>query len=520
MPVSPLEPNDPRRLGDFELTGRLGAGGMGVVYLGKGADGELVAVKLVRADLAHDATFRERFRREVEALRRVSGPRVARLLAADTEAPQPFLVTEYVDGPTLADSVAANGPVAGERLRALAAALAEAIVVIHEVGVIHRDLKPSNVILAADQPKLVDFGIAAAAGSMPLTMAGTVIGSAGWMAPEQAAGEVSTPAVDVFTWASLVAFAGTGRPPYGVGGPEEVTARIMNGEADLRGLPQEVRPFVEAAFIRDPAQRPSARAVLSGLVGRDEASTDELVEETTHLIENTWVMPVGGWPAAAASTPAQPPAPPTVATPMPMAAPPLPPAGAAAPAPAPAHRRMWPLLVAVGVICLLIGVAGALVLGGGGSDGDGGEGASATTVAAPAPTIPDPTTTAAPTTTTIPGPVPVDLTVELTNVRNDLTDLPGQIDPCSEAAFVSIESAEGDVLVDETQFPHGQPIPGTGDLADCLYSLDLPAVELTDDIAVFISDDFGEFDPDEFSRAEIEAAGGLIQIELDGLGSL
>ncbi|HYF45888.1 MAG TPA: serine/threonine-protein kinase, partial [Acidimicrobiales bacterium] len=300
-PVTPLDPTDPPRLGEYELVGRLGAGGMGTVYLGRGPGGQMAAVKLIRADLAHDGTFRERFRREVEALRRVSGPRVARLLGADTEAPQPYLVVEYVDGPTLTDAVASGGPLDGPRLRALAAALAEALVIIHEAGVIHRDLKPSNVILAADQPKLVDFGVAAASGAIPLTMAGTVIGSAGWMAPEQAAGAVSTPAVDVFTWASLIAFAGTGRFPFGVGSAEEVTARILHGEPDLQGLPQEVRPFVEAAFIKDPTQRPSAKAVLAGLVGREEATTPELVDETTSLIENTWV--------AAPPTPAAPPVP-------------------------------------------------------------------------------------------------------------------------------------------------------------------------------------------------------------------
>ncbi|MCB1017440.1 MAG: serine/threonine protein kinase, partial [Acidimicrobiales bacterium] len=165
MPVTPLEPSDPQRLGDFVLTDRLGAGGMGIVYLGRGRDDAPVAVKLVRADLAHDETFRERFRREVEALRRVSGPRVAALVDADTEAPQPYLVVEFVDGPTLADSVARDGPLEGPRLRALAAALAEALVLIHEQGVIHRDLKPSNVVMCSADPdetraKVLDFGVA------------------------------------------------------------------------------------------------------------------------------------------------------------------------------------------------------------------------------------------------------------------------------------------------------------------------------------------------------------------------
>lgn len=504
MAVTPLEPNDPQRLGDFQLTGRLGAGGMGVVYLGEDPSGRMVAVKLVRTDLAHDPTFRERFKREVEALRRVSGPRVAALVAADTEAPQPYLVVEYIDGPTLADSVAAKGPLDGPRLRALAAALAEALVLIHEVGVIHRDLKPSNVILAADQPMLVDFGIAAAAGSMPLTMVGTVIGSAGWMAPEQAAGEVSTPAVDVFTWASLVAFAGTGRPPFGMGGPEEVTTRILSGEPDLAGLPQEVRPFVEAAFIKDPLRRPSARAVLSGLVGgADEASTDELVEETTNLIEHTWVLPVTGWPAAGDATPVQPPA---DSPPPPVAA-----AAAAAPStppPAGGGRRLWPIVLIVALVCLALGAGAALLLAGGGSDGDG---------ASPAPTTaPAPPTTLAPTTTTEPPPPPLDATAQLTLSADDLGDIFGQIFTgdagcIAPGASVGLQTADGTVVVPPTAFPEGEQVSG-GLLDDCKYTVAFTQVAGADDYLVTLEDSEGEFEPAPLSRAEIEGAGGVIDL--------
>jgi len=497
--VTPLDPSDPQRLGDYVLTGRLGAGGMGMVYLGEGPDGTTVAVKLVRADLAHDATFRERFRREVEALRRVAGPRVAQLLAADTEAPQPYLVVEFVDGPTLADSVAANGPLSGERLRALAAALAEALVLIHEVGVIHRDLKPSNVILAADQPKLVDFGIAAAAGSLPLTVVGTVIGSAGWMAPEQAAGEVSTPAVDVFTWAALVAYAGTGRPPFGLGGPEEVTARILSGEPDLAGLPQEVRPFVEAAFLKDPARRPTAKALLAGLVGGQEASpTDELVEETTHLIEHTWVMPATGWPSAADPTPPMPPVPPAP-EPVVAAVPPAP-----EPAPAPPGRRVWPVVVAVAVVALLLGAAGALLLssGDGADTADGGPGTSA---AAPATTVPPTTTTTAP---------PISVTAQLTLDANDFGDffeqlLTGDAGCIAPEASVGLETADGRVLVPPTAFPAGEQVDG-GILDACRYTLVFAPVEGVDAYRVTLEDQEGEFEPAPITRAEIEAGGGTI----------
>lgn len=505
MAVTPLQANDPQRLGDFVLTGRLGAGGMGVVYLGQGPAGESVAVKLVRADLAHDPTFRERFRREVEALRRVSGPRVAALVAADTEAAQPYLVVEYVDGPTLADSVATAGPLDGPRLRALAAALAEALVLIHEVGVIHRDLKPTNVILAADQPKLVDFGIAAAAGSMPLTMAGTVIGSAGWMAPEQAAGQVSTPAVDVFTWASLVAFAGTGRPPFGIGGPEEVTMRILSGEPDLDGLPQEVRPFVEAAFIKDPLQRPPARAVLSGLVGgTDEASTDELVAGTTNLIEHTWVLPVTGWPTTAGATPVQPP----VDAPPPPRAPPVPVAASAPVAPARPHR-VWLVVLVVALVCLALGAAAALLL----ARGNTSEEAGGTATPGPTAAIPVPTTT----TTTEPPPPPLDATARLTLSADDLGDILGQIftgdaDCVPPGASVGLESADGEVLVPPTPFAEGEQVSGSSIFDSCEYTVDFSQVAGADAYLVTLSDSVGEIPPVPLTRAQIEAAGGLIDL--------
>ena len=509
MAVTPLEPSDPQRLGDFTLTGRLGAGGMGVVYLGEDPAGEQVAVKLVRADLAHDPTFRERFRREVEALRRVSGPRVAALVAADTEAEQPYLVVEYVDGPTLADSVAKDGPLDGPRLRALAAALAEALVLIHEVGVIHRDLKPSNVILAADQPKLVDFGIAAAAGSMPLTMVGTVIGSAGWMAPEQAAGEVSTPAVDVFTWASLVAFAGTARPPFGMGGPEEVTSRILSGEPDLAGLPQEVRPFVEAAFIKDPARRPSARAVLSGLIGgADEASTDELVEETTNLIEHTWVLPVTGWPPSAEATPVQPAVPPPPSS-SPVG---VGPAATAASAPPEPRRRVWPVVLIVALVCLALGAGAALLLAG----GDDSDPADDTAASGPADGPGAPSTTAAPTTTTEPPPPPLDATAVLTLSADDLGDILGQIFTgdagcVPPGASVGLEAADGTVIVPPTPFAEGEQVSG-GLFDDCEYTIEFNQVAGADSYRVTLEDGEGPFEPAPLARAEIAAAGGIIDL--------
>ena len=261
-----LRTDDPRMIGPYRLIRRIGSGGMGVVYLAHDASGTEVALKLVRPELADDPTFRPRFRREVQAGQRVSGVCTAKYLDADLESDRPYLVTEFVAGGNLADYVAANGPLAGDQLVGLAVGLAEAIVAIHASGVIHRDLKPSNVLMAATGPKVVDFGISHAADGTSVTQSGVILGSPAWMAPEQAQGRESTSAVDVFSWGATVAFAATGRSPFGEGRPEAIIYRVVHEEPDLGGVDTRIRPVVAEALQKDPLARPTSDQALVSVV--------------------------------------------------------------------------------------------------------------------------------------------------------------------------------------------------------------------------------------------------------------
>ena len=209
MARAPLQQTDPAWVGRYRLVARLGAGGMGVVYLAETWDGQPVAVKVLRPELADNPEFRTRFGREVAALTRVQGVCTVRVIEADTEAPKPFLVTEYADGPSLSEYVDAHGPLDPGMLYGLATGLAEALAAIHAAGIVHRDLKPSNVLLTAGGPKVIDFGIAQALDTTSMTRTGITVGSAGFMAPEQIMGRAGT-AADVFTWAVTVTFAAGG----------------------------------------------------------------------------------------------------------------------------------------------------------------------------------------------------------------------------------------------------------------------------------------------------------------------
>jgi eukaryotic-like serine/threonine-protein kinase len=318
--VAAKQPGDPRRLGPYELVGRLGQGGMGVVFLGRERrGGRLVAVKVLRPELAGDPAFAARFRREVDAARRVVSPHVARVLDADPSADRPWLATEYVNGSTLATEVATTGPLTGGRLLSFATRVAQALTAIHAAGVVHRDLKPTNVLLeqvhAPPQPatiplphlhpdapepqppvpgppegernrpargapravhnppgtvpdrsgvKVIDFGIAWAAGAT-VTRSGLRFGTPSWMAPEQLRDQPAGPPTDVFAWGALVAFAATGRHPFGGGPPDAVAYRILHGRPDLDGVPEAVRQLVREALARDPAARPTADRVVAVL---------------------------------------------------------------------------------------------------------------------------------------------------------------------------------------------------------------------------------------------------------------
>ena len=247
--MSDLTDGDPRQVGGFHVRGRLGAGGMGVVYAATDHYGNWAAVKVVREDYTNDPEFRVRFAREVDLMRRVRARCVAPLLAAGPDDARPWYATAYVAGPTLHQHVSRNGPLPLPAARALAAGLAEAITAIHQAGIVHRDLKPANVILAQDGPKVLDFGIARAADETALTRTGGLIGSPGWVSPERFRGQTG-PEADVFSWGALVAYAALGRPPFGTGGAETLMYRVLNAEPDLAGLPDQLRPVVTAALAK------------------------------------------------------------------------------------------------------------------------------------------------------------------------------------------------------------------------------------------------------------------------------
>ena len=267
-----LRPRDPRLVGPYRIVGRLGSGGMGQVFLGRSPGGRLVAVKVVRAELAEQAEFRSRFAREVAAARKVSGLFTASVVDADVGAPMPWLATAYVAGPSLADTVASHGPLPASSVLALAAGLAEGLGAIHAAGIVHRDLKPSNVLLAEDGPRIIDFGIARAAEASMLTGTGVVFGSPSFMSPEQARGNrVGSPS-DVFSLGAVLAFAATGQGPFGSGSGPTMMYRVVFTPPDISGLPAGIQPLVERCLAKDPRQRPTTQQFLAGLnTARPEA---------------------------------------------------------------------------------------------------------------------------------------------------------------------------------------------------------------------------------------------------------
>jgi hypothetical protein len=260
-----LAPGDPRQVGRYRLLGALGTGGMGRVFLAQSPGGRLVAVKLIRAELAHNAEFRARFAREVATARTVSGIFTAPVVDADTDGPQPWLATAYVDGPSLAAVVATYGPLPVSTVLQLAAGLAEGLGAIHAAGVVHRDLKPSNVLLASDGPRIIDFGISRAADATELTRTGALAGSPGFMSPEQAEGSEAGPASDVFSLGAVLVFAATGRDPFGTGTPTALLYRVVHNPPDTSDLPPPLRPLVEHCLAKDPRQRPTTDQILAGL---------------------------------------------------------------------------------------------------------------------------------------------------------------------------------------------------------------------------------------------------------------
>ncbi|MFG1861107.1 serine/threonine-protein kinase [Microbispora bryophytorum] len=269
------------RVGPYALLERLGRGGMGEVYLAVGRRGDRVAVKMLRDPIENDPDARLRLEREVRALRRVESPYVAQVLDADLSGDRPYLVMDYIEGENLLDGVRRGGPLKESRLITLAQGLAAALAIIHAGGVVHRDVKPTNVLLGEHGPVLIDFGIAQVLDATRVTVTGTFLGTPGYCAPEVFADETVGEPADVHGWAATVAFAATGRPTFGRGTAESQMYAVLNGKADLVGVPAALLPLVRAALHRDPARRPTAALLADRLSRLARAAGEASVAETT-----------------------------------------------------------------------------------------------------------------------------------------------------------------------------------------------------------------------------------------------
>lgn len=312
-----LTQHDPRRIGPFEVLGRLGAGGMGLVYLARSASGRRVAIKTVRTELAEDQLFRVRFTREVEAARAVSGFYTAAVVDADPRAAVPWLATAYVPAPSLEEMVSRCGPLPVQGVRWLAAGIAEALESIHGEGLVHRDLKPSNVLVVEDGPRVIDFGIASGVSNTRLTMTNVAVGTPAYMSPEQARDSRSvTGASDVFSLGSTLVFAATGHAPFHGANPVETVFMLLREGPNLEGLADELRPLIESCMQMDATQRPTPADLQSQLAphlfasGSDDSGTASawLPASATEMIEER--RGGGRINAAAAAAAARPPVPP------------------------------------------------------------------------------------------------------------------------------------------------------------------------------------------------------------------
>ncbi|WP_458244375.1 outer membrane protein assembly factor BamB family protein [Streptomyces sp. MAI_2237] len=292
--VDQLTQHDPRRIGPFEVLGRLGAGGMGLVYLARSASGRRVAIKTVRTELAEDQLFRVRFTREVEAARAVSGFYTAAVVDADPRAAVPWLATAYVPAPSLEEIVNECGPLPAQAVRWLAAGVAEALQSIHGAGLVHRDLKPSNVLVVEDGPRVIDFGIASGVSNTRLTMTNVAVGTPAYMSPEQAKDSRSvTGASDVFSLGSMLVFAATGHPPFHGANPVETVFMLLREGPDLEGLPDELRPLIESCMQMEATGRPNPADLQAQLAphlfgsGSDDSGTASawLPDKAVALIE-------------------------------------------------------------------------------------------------------------------------------------------------------------------------------------------------------------------------------------------
>ncbi|MFF3844206.1 serine/threonine-protein kinase [Streptomyces sp. NPDC002328] len=322
----PLASGDPDSVAGYRLVARLGSGGMGTVYLSYTPGGHPIALKTIRPELSEDPEFRRRFQQEVKAAQRVQGLHTAPVIDYDTEGAQPWLAVAFVAGPSLASAVSEHGPLPAASVLRLLAGMAEALSVIHRAGVVHRDLKPSNVLLAADGPRVIDFGIARAADATALTGTGVSLGTPAFMSPEQAAGKPVTPASDVFALGQVAVFAARGTGAYGDGPSHAVLYRIVHGEPDLAGLPEELG-FIARCLAKDPEDRPSPAEIVALCQEASPAPLrqsgawlpEAIAEQITQRVSASTALAAA--PTAAAPTPTV-----RVAQPAPAPTPPGPPA--------------------------------------------------------------------------------------------------------------------------------------------------------------------------------------------------
>ncbi|MEU5989214.1 serine/threonine-protein kinase [Spirillospora sp. NPDC047418] len=384
---APLRDRDPRQLGPYRLTARLGRGGMGTVFLGADDAGRRVAVKVINAELADDEAFHERFRREVTAARQVRRFCTASVLDARLDGDPLYVVTEYVAGSSLDEAVKAGGPLRGGDLEALAVNIATALSAIHAAGIVHRDLKPSNVLLSPTGPRVIDFGIARALDATDgPTRTGQFVGTPAYIAPELMNGAEITPAADVFSWGCVVAYAGTGRAPFGGGTVPETINRVMSAEPDLDGVDPAVRELVARSLAKDPAGRPTVKQLIQALTGEDEPP--KTPPTGLAAAKAPAAEPAGGSAGAPPATLRLPPperrttvdsVPPT----LPPGAPPPPvPSPAAMPSSSPRRRPNRGHGVLIGAVAAVVGVSALFGLrnlpdGDGEPDGSGGTTAAA-----------------------------------------------------------------------------------------------------------------------------------------------
>lgn len=321
----PLQPGDPLRLGAFEITGRLGVGEQGAVFLGRDPAGGHVAVKVLHVRLSGEPVARSRFAGALSPARKVSGFCTAAILAADVDGDRPYVVSEWVDGPSLQRLVDEEGRRGGAVVERVAVGMAVALAAVHRAGALHHNLKPGNVLLGRDGPRMADFGIARALEAVNVAFTGHITDDPSYKAPEQLRGTGIGPAADVFAWASTLLFAATGRPPFGEGSPHEVMQRILYGQTELSVVPDSLRDVLASALAKDPADRPTAPQILDRLLGAGSPLPSRMPPS---MVEEGRALAAGG--------PAQPNVPPTVPPPRPpMGTPPAPHVPQAPPMPPP-----------------------------------------------------------------------------------------------------------------------------------------------------------------------------------------